>query len=437
MNLKSHKKDLVFSLTLFILSFLSVFWIYQTRLNFPPIRSDGIGYYSYLPAIFVHKDLSMNSLIEEKLKDEPEIPNSYAGIYVYKDSGKRIDKYPIGVAVLMAPFFFIAHFASFITGVDKEGGFGAFYQLSAGFSGMFYFLFGLYLLKRFLIKRFSEKTTYFTLFIITFGTNLFHYGTYDSIFSHVYSFFLISAFLNIVESWYSKINLKKTLLLGLISGLIILVRPTNAIFLLLFPLYEILNIKDATQRLKLYKKNYKHILVILVSGFLLLVPQMLYWKYVTGKFITFPYEPGEGFTNLLKPEIFNVLLSVRKGFFFWAPVLLLSIPGIYLSRKYIKNFWLPIIFILIIHIYTISSWWHWPYGGSFGHRAFIEALPFFAIFYASVLSFIKNRKFKIIFCFLSFILVMICVKSMLAYWIGDIPIDNTSLRLYLHTWAIK
>lgn len=434
MNLKSHKKDLAFFLTLFILSFLSVFWIYQTRLNFPPIRSDGIGYYSYLPAIFVHKDLSMNSLIEEKLKEEPTIPNSYAGIYVYKDSGKRIDKYPIGVAVLMAPFFFVAHFASIITGIDKEGGFGAFYQLAAGFSGIFYFLAGLYLLKRFLIIRFSEKTTYFSLLVITFGTNLFHYGTYDSIFSHVYSFFLVSALLNIVESWYSKISLKKTILLGLISGLIILVRPTNAVFLLLLPLYGVFNLNDIKKWVKFYKKNYRHILLIIIIGTLLLLPQLLYWHYVTGKFITFPYEPGEGFTNLLKPEIFNVLFSVRKGFFFWAPVLLLSIPGIYFSRKYIKNFWLPIIVILLVLTYTISSWWHWPYGGSFGHRAFIEALPFFAIFYASVLSSIKNRKFKIIFCFLSFILVMICVKSMLAYWVGDIPIDNTGFRLYLNTF---
>ena len=35
------------------------------------------------------------------------------------------------------------------------------------------------------------------------GTNLYHYATFDSSYSHAYSFFLFAAFLDLTERWYA------------------------------------------------------------------------------------------------------------------------------------------------------------------------------------------------------------------------------------------
>ena len=49
---------------------------------------------------------------------------------------------------------------------------------------------------------------------MTFGTNLFHYGVYDSVFSHVYSFFLIAVLLTLVDAWWAEPTLGRSVWLG-------------------------------------------------------------------------------------------------------------------------------------------------------------------------------------------------------------------------------
>ena len=46
---------------------------------------------------------------------------------------------------------------------------------------------------------FSDGVTAATLASLLFGTNLYHYATFDSSYSHPYSFFLFAAFLRLTE----------------------------------------------------------------------------------------------------------------------------------------------------------------------------------------------------------------------------------------------
>jgi len=136
------------------------------------------------------------------------------GIQRFPSTGSYLDKYPIGVAVLVLPFFLLGHFLSIIMGYPTDG-YSFFYQHSVGLSGLFYMLAGIYLLKKNLRKYFSEEITLATLLAALFGTNLFHYGTYDSIFSHTFSFFLFSALIFLILKWYTKPDSYKiSILLG-------------------------------------------------------------------------------------------------------------------------------------------------------------------------------------------------------------------------------
>ncbi len=436
-DMKLNKSEKIFFLLIFILSFLSAATIYTFKLNFPPIRSDGIGYYSYLPAIFIHKNLDFEPLLQEKFSEEGYVPESWGGIRYYEKTDKYIDKYPIGIAVMLLPFFLTAHLLTLVTGINLEGGFSEFYQLSIGLAGILYFILGLFVLKKILDKYFDSKVVYITLLLITFGTNLFHYGTYDATFSHVFSFFLINSFVYSTLKWHKKQSWKNTLLIGLLAGFIILVRPTNAFILLLFPLYKISSFKNLAANYKLFSPDKNRdklkILIIVLIGIIILLPQFLYLKYATGGFFTFPYEDFEGF-NFFRAEIGNVLFSVRKGLFFWSPILLFSIPGLFLmfKNKDLKKFLLPFVLILIIGTWIIFSWWHWPYGGSFGHRAFIDLFVFFALPLATFINWILNQKqaLRYILIIMMVLCSLLTSKLMIQYWLGVIKIDGTTWEQY-------
>ena len=100
----------------------------------------------------------------------------------------------MGVALLALPFYFAGHFLA-VSGIPTND------ALAAGLAGVFYLVAGLYALKRLLARHFRDSVVIATLVCITFGTNLFHYATFDNLWSHVCSFFLFASFLSVADSW--------------------------------------------------------------------------------------------------------------------------------------------------------------------------------------------------------------------------------------------
>lgn len=428
---KISKSDKVFFGIISIVSIVAGFLVYALQLNSPPIRSDGIGYYSYLPSIFIHGDITMKSMMKERAdKYNDPIPDSWNGVNLQKD-GNFLDKYTMGVAVMMLPFFIPAHILSYIFN-QTPNGFTLFYQAFLGFAGLFYMVLGLYILKKVLEKYFKPLTIYITLLVLLFGTNLFHYGTYDSIFSHAYSFFLFSAFLYFLPIWFNNISrIRNSIILGLLVGLIALVRPTNIVFPLIFILLWGLNLKKISERLMLFWKNKKSLLFSVILSLVVFLPQLIYWKVITGNFFVFSYQ-GEYF-DFLHPQILNVLFSVQKGFIFWSPVIVLGLLGIFVLKGKLKAWLTPTVVFLIINFIIISSWWAWSYGGGFGHRAFVESFAVISVPMAALIDKVmdlKNVILKRVILGFVFLLIVLSVYLMLNYWTGNLKPDGTTLSQF-------
>lgn len=399
--------------------------VYVKNFNYPPIRSDGEGYYAYLPSYVIHNDLTMEKLAKERFGGDFPV---WTGIQRFPSTERFVDKYPIGEALLVAPFFFVGHFLSKILGFEPDG-YSALYQHAAGLSGLLYMIAGVFLLKKNLERYFANGVTLATLIAILFGTNLFHYGTYDSIFSHAFSFFLISAFIFMIHKWYEEP--KKyihSVLIGVIAGLIILVRIPNIIVLLFFPLFGINSLKDIKERFVLLYANKLPISLICLVAVLICLPQIFLWKYLTDKWLIMPYQ-NEGF-NFYSPKIFDVLFSIRKGLFFWSPILIFSLLGLLIMRKKIKEFLIPALFFLFINLYIIASWHSWWFGASFGHRAFVESYSILAFPLASFYDSIESKRSKVFVATLSALLIFISIIQMLQYWKGIIPYDGVTWEFY-------
>ena len=409
------------------LGLISLTVIYGRRLNYPPIRSDGMGYYLYLPASLIDRDLTLQTTIARSFGGtSPE----WAGVNRIRETNRLLIKYPPGEAIMLAPFFLLAHGLTLVSGVAPADGFSVLYQAAAAIGGLCYVLLGLHVLRTLLEQSFSPPVVWWTLVVMVFGTNLFHYATYDSIFSHAFSFCLFALFLHAVERSYARPGAGRTIALAVVAGLITLVRPTNSV-IFIFALLSGINGRDGLrERLSLVRRHARLVLAGALVYAATLSPLFAYWKYITGHWIIFSYT-GEAF-DFSHPQILRVLFSVRKGLFFWSPVLLLATAGFFVMRKYKRAYVLPTLVFMPLNLYIIASWRDWAYGGSFGHRAFVENIAIFAFGYASLVESLPDRApARGMIIVASCLLVILSTRLMLQYWLGVIPFDGTTWPRYL------
>ena len=415
-----HHKRLFFCLGIILAGILSFFLIYQIPLiHDHPIRSDGIGYYLYLPATFIYHDISLQRIATTEFSGS--IPD-WTGALVYPQTQQYLIKYPMGEAILLTPFFLIAYILTFITHMKMDG-FSFFFQYATAISGLLYTTVGVAILWNILQKHFKERTILLVLCGIVFGTNLFHYATYDAIFSHTYSFFLFCAFLFLIIKIYTKPSMRYVLLTGVVTGLIIITRPTNILFLIFGCLYGVTSIETLIKRFHFWINHTKEGFLIMLPALAIVVIQMAYWKLITGHYIVYAYT--ETF-NFLKPEILYVLFSVNKGLFFWSPILVTIIPGLFFLKKKAPQFFVPTCIYIPLNLYIIASWNNGWCGGSFGSRFFVDSLPVFAISLCALYDGIKNPVWKHILTGFIFLCIMLSIFLMIQYWIGTIPFDEVT-----------
>lgn len=369
------------------------------------IRSDGAGYYEFLPAIFVEHSLSLNHGIA---LDDGHVPDWFR---TDEATGNHYDKFPVGVAILLLPFFLVAHALTLATGGVADG-FSPLYQCAVALAALCYGLLGLFFLRRILEKTLPPHSVGFTLLVMTFGTNLFHYLTFDATFSHAYSFFLCAVFVWLTARWSELPSLRTAILIGVTAGAIVLVRPTNAIILLYFPL-------RAFESFAALRKAWSLLLVIVLTALVTLIPQFAYWKLSTGHYIVYSY--GNEHFDFASPHPLLVLFSIKKGLFLWSPVLLLSMAGLYATIRTQAAEVRAILIVLALQLAIVSSWWCWWYGGSFGHRAFTEYVVFFTIGAAALLKQTKHLKAVRVACVAA---TAFSVLAMALYWAHVIPYEG-------------
>lgn len=351
------------------------------------IRHDVISYYAYLPAIFIEKDIKL-SFINKNNEGNYFAQNKYWPVKT-KD-GTQIIKMSMGMSYLYSPFFFIAHALAKSLGFEADG-FSQPYHYAIQFSGLYYLLIALIWLRRLLLKFYSELIAFLSIIIIYFGTNLLCYSTIQSALSHQYNFFLFTGLIYFSIKWLETKKIKYAAIIGIFVGLLVIVRPTNIILSLFLLLFNVNNSVSFKERLSLLVKKLPQIALIILIAFVIFLPQMIYWKIVTGNYLYFSYV-GEGFF-FNDPHLLQIMFSFRNGWLTYSPVMALSIVGVYFLYKNKSPYFLATIIILPIILYVLSSWWCWWYGGSFGFRSMIDLYPILSFGIAATLHFIlQNSK---------------------------------------------
>lgn len=334
---------------------------------------DVMNYYSYLPAYFCNGG---------SFDFPPPIVKGYLPV---GPKNTHIPKTTYGMALLYSPFFALGYKVAYnqkspLNGVSEP------FTTCVHWGSIFYILLGLVFLRKFLLPYFKEPVIALTLLSAMFGTMLFQYTYVQSETTHGYLFMLISLFLYLTQLWHNTQRYKYTIWLGIVVGLISLIRPTEITVAVFFIFWNIKKTSDLMPKLSFFLKNYLHILIISVLVLLTWLPQFIFWKINAGSWFYFSY-PGERFF-WNDPQIFNILFSYRKGWLLYTPLILLAFIGLFVVKKdFPLSKWTLFLFTAGM-VYMLSCWWDWFFGGCFGARGFCQHIAYLSIPIAFLLEYV-------------------------------------------------
>ncbi len=392
------------------------------------IQWDVIDYYGYLPATFIYHDISL------KFKDHYTGKKHFVFWAKKTPTGSYVFKMTMGLSVMYAPFFFAANAVAGHLGYNN-GGYSAPYQFAIVMAALFYLALGLLFLAKVLRFYFTKTVTALTILFIGLGTNLFWYSTFEPGMSHVYTFALVSVFLYLTILWHRRSTLLRAVFLGLVIGLLTLIRPVNILITLFFVFYDVKSGRDFRNKWLLYWHKFPHLTLMVVFGFLILVPQLLYWKTVTGNWLYYSYGK-EGFF-FLHPQIINVLFSFRKGWFVYTPVMIFAVAGIYFLFKKYRQLFIAVFLLLLVYLYVVSSWWSWWYGGSLGQRELIDIYPVMALPLAAIITWIVSRKARLAYPVALLVLSSVLLGAFynVQYYYGSIHWDSMTKAAWIDSFG--
>ncbi len=325
--------------------------------------SDKSIYYVYLPATFIY-GWDVN-------KFPRHCDTIYKGFILDYKTGKIVNKMTCGVALLWTPFFLVTHAIATVFNLHPDG-FSDFYQEMALIPPVFFLVLGLFFTKRFLRYYFPPPVVYTCLLFLLAGTNLFYYGLVEGLMSHVHSFFLFALYLYLLKKFHGDPgrSLKLFAAISATVALAILVRPTNLVILAWFFLLDAANLQEIAKRIRIFFRT-EYLLTFALIVFLVFLPQLIYWKYVSGSFLHYSYGK-EGFFYWKNPVILPLLFSPFNGLFLYNPMVLLFVAGASWMIFRRKANGLVLLFTFALVAWISGSWHMWFFGGSFGSRPFVE-----------------------------------------------------------------
>lgn len=393
------------------------------------IDGDGSGYYAYLPAVFVYGTTDFSDVYQaEKGRHSLD----YMAHYFHEEDGKLYNKYYLGTALMLLPFFLLAMLYSFIIGMPVDG-YTILFQYAVSLAAALYAAAGIFagrkLLESFGIKR---DISLLAMLAVLFGTNLFHYSFLAPSHSHVYSFTAISLFLLSARRYFLNGNFASFRWAMVYLALVVLIRPGNGMVVLLLPfLAESTTVLWEKIKLILSKP------MVLASGIALFILiaglQPLYNFIQTGSLILYSYR-DEGFV-FNNPAFLSFLFSYRKGFFVYTPLMLLIVPGMVLFFQRSKFMFFSFLSFLLLLIFVLSSWWNWFFGDSFGMRAMVDYYSLLAIpiglLLAQLFTLVKNIKWLYL---LLFPFVLLNLFQTYQYYQGIIHPDSMTKEKYWYVF---
>jgi hypothetical protein len=396
---------------------------------------DILSYYLYLPLTFLHDDMGIRdySYIQHLFDQYHFSPTFYQASQA--ENGNYVMMYTMGLAMLELPFFLLGHLWAKLGGYPADG-FSFPYQFCVSTGMMLYLVAGIFLLRKILLRFFPDRTVCITLILLILGTNYFREVTDYNLGPHAILFTLYCLLIYYTIKWHEEQRMRYALVIGIAIGFLTLSRPTELICVMIPLLWNIYNKASLGEKLALLKRNRKHILALAVCVVLVGVPQMIYWKMLTGSWIYNSYWNQQSF-DIHESHLMKILFSFRKGWFVYSPLIITAFIGFFLLRKeQLRQSQWPVYVFIALNLFLISHvpiWWN---AGSFGQRFMVQSYALLSIPFAACINSILRKKLIIKFSMgvVAFALLLLNLFQtwQFVHWI--LPGDGITKAFYFATF---
>jgi hypothetical protein len=372
---------------------------------------DVAGYYHYLPSQFIYHDPGHGArTAAARQQHRPELDNRY--LLVATPGGGHVSKYPLGLSLFYAPAFWLAHGLARAGVGGAPDGFSVPYQVAVQLASLLWSVLGLWVLRGVLRRCFDDRTTAATLLAIGLGTNYFCYITYDAPMAHGTLFLLNAGLLAGTQRWLAHFRRRDALALGLLLGLLGLVRFTELWNVLVPALWGLTSGAALRARARALWQHRGQVALVGGTAGVLLLGQLLYWHHYGGAWFIDTY-PSEHF-DFAHPRLLDGLFSIRKGWLTYSPLMGLALLGLGALRGRARAALPPLLALLPLVLWVTYSWWDWGYGGSFGARTLISLYPLLSLPLAALLERAFQRRWAT--ALLSVALVLGVALNQLQTW---------------------
>lgn len=417
----------------------SLFMLYASLIFYPRWKQeknnavltwDVSGYYWYLPSIFIYHDIKQQGFKDHILTQYQPTSgvNDFQQAFRH-ESGNYVMKYSMGMSVMYSPFFLLAHELAGPLGYPADG-FSLPYQFAIQLGGLLVAILGLWYLRKFLLKFYSDKVVSICLLLLVVGTNFLNYGAIDTGMSHCWLFTIYVFILHVTYRFYEKPSFKNAVALGLLCGLATLTRPTDIISVLIPLLWGLKKMTFSAIRnhIRFLIFNLRYLLVSVAFGFLVLSVQLAYWKYASGEWIVYSYQ-DQGFT-WLHPHFIKYLFGAHNGWLAYAPIMMFSFIGLIpFLKKGQGN--IAVLVFLLLDVYLVSCWEFYYYGGRF----MVQAYPILLLPMASFVTWVLEKNIRLAIALpILLLFVYVGLWTNIQYHYGDLyDWDTSNKKYYLAT----
>lgn len=324
------------------------------------LQSDGFYYFSFTRSLWFDHDVNLTN--DYALLGIDDAQHQF--LLKPTVTGYAQSAWAIGPALAWTPFFGLGHAAALTlaaTGSDiKTDGTSFPYRQAVCLGGLFYGLLGLWWSYRLARQTFSATIATASVVTVGAGSFVLWYLVREPTMSHAVSMAAVAGFTLAWTRWYSRDDLRTWLILGLLGGLMVIMRWQNVVVLLLPALWLVRTPKQAA---------------VFAMGVLLgTLPQMFTWHALYGAWITQP--PVSPRMFWFAPQLVDVLWSSRSGLFATSPAIYLAVLGLvplWRAHRVIAAMGLVTLVLMTWTNGAVEDWWA---GASYGGRRFDSLIPF-------------------------------------------------------------
>ena len=356
------------------------------------LQSDGFYYYAYLRSIAFDRDLNFtNDYTLLGLQDHPQL-------FQLTRTKHAQSAASIGPAILWAPFAAAGHVvarALHVRHPDVDvNGISYPYRQALCVAGLFYGLLGCWFCFRVTRRFFAAAIAGPAVALVVAGSFLLWYFVKEPTMTHAPSMMAVAAFTWCWLWWRARafepsagrtVRFKAWAVLGIVAGLMTLVRWQNALFAVV-PLCDAAIVLVRSVRTSDGPRALDVVLggvVFTAAATIAFVPQMIAWHSIYGSWLAVsPLGPQIRWSN---PQLVDILWSSRNGLLSWSPILYVAAIGLGIFAVTQPSAGIPLLVAVAAMTYfnaAIQDWWG---SDGFGGRRFDGTIPMFCLGAASFL----------------------------------------------------